>query len=87
MSWFTAKKQIDTLPSSWEKVASTYEINKPGEINNSNSGKYTRIQVNMKPIEGFDVNLVVYKSIDGSTKKAWYVLFNDIKNVVYKRDL
>ena len=87
MKWSKAKKQVDELPTNWSSVVSSYEQNKPHNLKISGSGKYTKIRVNMKPIEGYELKLIVYREKDKSVKRAFYVLFNDEKNVAHERVL
>lgn len=85
MKWFNAKKQLDMLSKDWQVVARSYEQNNPERIRTENQGKYKRTFIDMKPIEGFTTQLIAYKDKDGATKKASYVIFNEIENTVYER--
>lgn len=87
MQWDNAKKQVDSLPDSWQVVARSYEQTNSSMIKSDNAGKYKRFVIQMKPIEGFTIQLIAYKEIDGGTKKAFYSMFNEETGTVYERKI
>ena len=87
MQWDNAKVHVNQLPSEWTTVVGSYEKSRPKNIKIDNHGKYKRIQVVLKPIEDFETQLIVYKDKDGSTKDAWYAIFNQDEGIIYKRTI
>ena len=85
--WFIAKKQVDEFPSNFESVITNYERNKQDSIHYSTSGKYKKIVVDLKDINGFEAKLFVYMTKSKEVKTAWYSIFNNEDGVVYKRVL
>lgn len=87
MKWFNAKKQVDSLPADWQIVARSYEQTNPSMIKSDNHGKYKRFVIEMKPVNGFTIQLIAYKELDGGTKRAFYAMFNEKAGTVYERKI
>jgi len=87
MKWFNAKKQIDSLPKDWKVVARSYEQTNKNAVESETYGKYKRTFIKMKPIDGFTTQVIAYKNKDGSTQRAWYVIFNEFTGTVYERKI
>lgn len=85
--WFATKKRVEELTANFQQVISWYEQNKPENVKSSLYRKNRRIEVGMKPINDYAIQLIVYQNKVDGVKSARYVAYNEKKNVVYVRDL
>lgn len=81
--WESAKNEMEKLTSDFTTMVGNYrEYAKKKEI-----GKYTRILVTLPAVKSYACQLIVYEPILSAELKAWYVMTNKEKGVVYTRKI
>lgn len=95
--WEKVMDQVDGLTVNFEKVVSDYLKSYPRRVKISKYGQHHKdqkvcgglehIQVEIAPIDGRPIDLVVYECKVCKYIAAWYVVFNEQINMHYKRDL
>lgn len=81
--WEAAKDYVDSLPVQYPLL-----VKKNGYKGvESQHGKLTRTIFDLAPYKGMPLQIIEYTKADGSTQCAWYVLFNDARRTVYRRDI
>lgn len=81
--FFVKKITINKMSEDFQKVIADFEKNDPKRVDVQQVGKYQRISVDIEK----DIELVVYQSKSEGVKQAYYVGFDNINNIAFKKDL
>lgn len=87
-NWEKSIQEVNNLPSDAIEVIQNYKNLNPNCIKKMPSGKLERVEVFLPNINQFETRLIAYKEqISNNLKIAFYVLYNNEDNIVYKREI
>lgn len=86
-NWEKCKTYLGTLSVDFREVAVEKASKDPFAVDVFEARGRRFITVDMGRLVGFEVQLKISEDEDGVVKYAYYVAYNNQKNVVYKRDL
>lgn len=84
--WDIAVQKARALPSDFEEVLKKYKQNYPDRVESKKIGKSKKTTAILKRINNFELHLIVYEKISGSTS-GFYCLFDLQNSKVYKRSI
>lgn len=81
--WKILKDKVDAQTTDVMGLLRDYEKNDRSKIVFGYSGKFIRTEIHITD----DLYLYLYQDKDGFMVRAFYVCFNDTRNVCYQRDI
>lgn len=85
--WEKAKRQLNDLPNDYLNVFRKVKDTRPYDVKKHKMSKGWEIDVQLKPILGFE-SLLTFVEIEGKgIQRAWYMLFDNEKNISFTKDV
>lgn len=87
-NWKKSKQEVDSLSPNPVEVIQKYNNFNPNYVRKMPSGKLERVEVYLPNINQFETRLIAYrKQVTNDLEIAFYVLYNNEDNLVYKREI
>ena len=85
--WQKAKRQLNDLPNDYLSVFEKVKALRPYDIKKHQMSKGWEIDVQLKPIYGFEALLTIIEIKGKGVMRAWYMLFDNKKNICFIKDV
>lgn len=85
--WQKAKRQLNDLPNDYKSVFDKVKESRPYDVRKHQMSKGWEIDVQLKPIYGFEALLTIIEIQGKGVQRAWYMLFDNKKNICFIKDV